>query len=197
MPQPSPSEVTRILQGLSADGASGPGSSSVSERLFVLVYDELRGIASRIMSRERAGHTLQPTALVNEAYLKLVDQSVLRWNDRAHFVSIAARAMRRILVDHARRRGADKRGGEWQRVTLDEQVALDPGADVELLDLDLALEKLAGLDARAAQVAELRLFGGMSVPETAHVLGVSPRTVDGDWAMARMWLSREIAGGTP
>jgi RNA polymerase sigma factor (TIGR02999 family) len=195
MPQPSRSEVTRILQGLDAGIPARGERSAEAERLFVMVYDELRGIAARIMSRERAGHTLQPTALVNEAYLKLVDQESLRWNDRAHFLSIAARAMRQILVDHARRHGAEKRGGEWQRVTLDQEVAIDPGAEVELLDLHQALETLAGLDARAARVAELRLFGGLSVPEVAHVLGVSARTVDGDWAMARMWLSREMEGG--
>ena len=198
MPQPSRSEATRLLKGLSVEGTGSREKAAAVEELLALAYDELRRVASRIMARERAGHTLQPTALVHEAYLKLVDQTSLRWNDRAHFLGIAARAMRQILVDHARRSGAVKRGGEMTRVTLDESVAPDvsPGAssDLDLLDLNQALERLAVEDDRAARVAELRLFGGLSVKEAAHVLGVSVRTVGGDWAMARLWLSREISG---
>lgn len=194
--EPKRFEVTRVLRELSDSGSSSREREEATGRLFALVYDELRAVASRLMSRERAGHTLQPTVLVHEAYIKLIDQESLRWNDRAHFLAIAARAMRQILIDYARRRGAGKRGGEWQRVTLDEEIALGPGPDLELLDLDSALERLAALDERAAHVAELRLFGGVSVEEAAHVLSVSPRTIKGDWAMARMWLSRELAPGS-
>jgi len=189
-----PSEVTRILQEMSAPEALPSGRSAATERLLVLVYDELRRVASRIMSGERPGHTLQPTALVHEAYLKLVDQESLRWNDRAHFMGIAARAMRQILVDHARRRSAEKRGGEYQRVTFLEDLAIGPSAEVELLELHEALEKLALEDERSARVAELRLFGGLSIIEVAEVLGVSQRTVFGDWSVARLWLSRQLRG---
>lgn len=189
-----PPDVTRILQDLTAGHASTEERSEATERLLALVYDELRCIAGRMMSAERASHTLQPTALVHEAYIKLVGQESLRWNDRAHFMSIAARAMRQILVDHARKRHAQKRGGGLQQVTLEE--ALVPGSDdaFEILELHDALEKLAAEDERAARVAEMRLFGGLSVPEVATVLGVTPRTVDRDWAAARLWLSREIRG---
>lgn len=191
MSKPSPSQVTRILRSLQDEGTD---KSEVTERLLALVYDELRQIAARIMSRERVNHTLQPTALVHEVYLKLVDQNAVAWNDRAHFLGIAARAMRQILVDHARGKGAAKRGSGWQQVTLDEELTPMASSEIELLDLNDALDKLTAVDERAGRVAELRLFGGMTVKETAHVLGVSRRTVDDDWAMARLWLSREMSG---
>ena len=193
--EPRRFEVTRVLHELAESGSSSEERGAATGRIFALVYDELRAVASRIMSRERPGHTLQPTVLVHEAYMKLIDQESLRWNDRAHFLAIAARAMRQILIDYARRRGTDKRGGPWKRVTLDDEIALGPGPDLELLDLNSALERLAALDGRAAHVAELRLFGGLSVEEAAHVLSVSPRTIKADWAMARMWLSRELGPG--
>jgi RNA polymerase sigma factor (TIGR02999 family) len=193
-------EITRILHRL---GGARADSSADRARVFELVYSELRRMASHLLARERHGHTLQPTALVHEAFIRLVDQTSLRPNDRAHFLAISARAMRRILIDHARAVGAEKRGGEWQRVTLasgDEPgAASDPAAarEFELLDLNQALERLAELDERAARVAELRLFAGATVREAAEALGVSPRSVDDDWATARAWLSREIRGGPP
>lgn len=144
------------------------------------------------MRNERADHTLQPTALVHEAYVKLADGTRVAWKGRAHFFGVAARAMRQILVDHARRHLAAKRGGVRHRVTLTGCEPVDPHDAVEILELDELLERFSALDSRAARVVELRVFGGLSVPEAAHLLGVSPRTVDGDWAVARMWLSREL-----
>jgi RNA polymerase sigma factor (TIGR02999 family) len=191
---PGPTEVTLILRRLSGDGKTTDARDD-RERLLALIYGELREIARRLMSRERVEHTLQPTALVHEVYLKLVDRQAMRWNDRAHFLGIAARAMRQILIDHARQRAAAKRGQGWDRVTFDHQLALAAGDDFAILELHEALEKLGALDERAARVAEMRLFGGMTVREAAHVLEVSQRTVDDDWAMARAWLSREIQGG--
>jgi RNA polymerase sigma factor (TIGR02999 family) len=165
--------------------------SSVSA-LMPQVYDELRRIAAAHLARERANHTLQPTALAHEAYLKLVDQKRARWNDRAHFLAIAAEVIRRILIDHARLRQAAKRGG-GQRLTLgwadDQANAHD---DVDLIELEDALERLAQRSARQAKVVELRFFAGLEVKETAEVLGVSPRTVKGDWRVARAWLAREL-----
>lgn len=185
------SEVTRILLDLSAREAGDPAAT---ERLFALVYDELRGLAANLMRRERSGHTLQPTALVHEAYLKLVDQTRIQWEDRAHFFGIAARAMRQILVDHSRRHRAEKRGGGLERVTLEDDAAAAASSAFEVLDLDDALTRLAALDPRAARVVELRVFGGLTHDETAKLLGVSRRTVDGDWSMGRMWLARELRG---
>lgn len=196
-PAPTPrSEITQLLLRLGAGGAEGAPDRA---RLFELVYGELRRVASGLLARERRGHTLQPTALVHEAYLRLVDQTSLRPNDRAHFLAIAARAMRRILIDHARAVNAGKRGGDWQRVTMatgEEPGVGDPaaGREFELMELDEALERLSALDERAARVAEMRLFAGMTVRETAEALGVSPRSVDDDWATARAWLGREIRG---
>ena len=170
------------------------GDREAFDRLVPLVYAELRRIAARYLSRERAGHTLQPTALVNEAYLRLVQSDDVEFENRAHFVGIAARLMREILVDHARRHGARKRGGRQQRVTLTEGVALLEASDVDLLALDEALEKLAEKDAHLARLVELRYFGGLSVEETAEVLGSSPRTVKRDWAAAKVWLRRRMSG---
>lgn len=188
---PTPrSEVTRILLDLSAQGG---GTLEQTERLFALVYDELRSLAASLMRRERPGHTLQPTALVHEAFVRLVDETRLSWQNRAHFMGIAARAMRRILVDHARRRAAAKRGGGWERVSLADAPAAEEDT-VEVLRLHQALERFAAMDPRGAQVVELRVFGGLTVGEAAQVLGVSRRTVEGDWTAARLWLARELEG---
>jgi RNA polymerase sigma factor (TIGR02999 family) len=191
MPPPPRSEITALLRECHARGV---GAADASRRLFELVYDELRRLAAALMRRERPDHTLQPTAVVHEAFLKLVGPARIEWKDRAHFMGIAARAMRQILVDHARRHRADKRGGGLQRVTLTAEEPVSPHDAVEILELHDVLERFARLDERAAQVVELRVFGGLSVQETAHLLAVSPRTVDGDWAVARMWLSRELRG---
>jgi RNA polymerase sigma-70 factor (ECF subfamily) len=195
MADPAPTEVTQLLHRIGDHGISIGERSAGADRLLELVYAELRRIASRIMSRERADHTLQPTALVHEAYLRLIGGSALAWNDRAHFMSIAARAMRHVLIDHARRRDAEKRGGGAQRVTLEEGVLFGHDPEMELLDLHRALEKLAREDERVARVVEMRVFGGMTVKEVAHVLGISERTAHDDWAMARMWLARELKEG--
>jgi RNA polymerase sigma factor (TIGR02999 family) len=184
--------VTGLLTAL---GEAGTLDAEAREDLAAQVYGELKQMAVGLMAAERGDHTLQPTALVHEAWLRLVDAERVRWEGRAHFFGIAARCMRRVLVDHARSRAAAKRGGGRHRVTLDEGHLVAEDAEIELLSLDQALAKLAELDARAAQVAEMRLFAGMTVPEVAVELGVSPRTVDGDWATARLWLRREMGGG--
>lgn len=156
-----------------------------------LVHGELRRLARRQMAGERSGHTLQTTALVNEAYMRLVDLDRVKWQDRAHFFAMSARLMRRILVDHARLRRSQKRGGSSTQIAFDElAIATDRRRD--LVALDDALEALAALDPRKAQVVELRFFGGLSVPETAEALGVSPQTVMRDWRLAKVWLLREI-----
>ena len=185
-PQP---ELTRLLQEFDPQLTVAP---QLQERLLELVYAELRATARGLMSRERVEHTLQPTALVHEAWLKLFNQSEMQFNDRTHFLGIAARCMRQVLVDHARAHGAAKRGGDFHQVTLDEGLLAGPARQLELLDLDACLDRLADLDARAAQVAEMRIFGGLTIAEIAHNLNVSKRTVDGDWSMARLWLSREL-----
>jgi RNA polymerase sigma factor (TIGR02999 family) len=146
------------------------------------------------MSRERRGHTLQPTALVNEAFVRLTDARQIRWQDRAHFLGIAARLMRRVLVDHARSRGYVKRGGGARQVTLDEGLLVSPAPTLDLVALDRALETLAAVDARKSRVNELRFFGGLSVEETADVLHVSTETVKRDWRLAKLWLLRELEG---
>ena len=182
-------EVTQLLYRL---GQEPEHRSRLSEEIFALVYDELQRTARALMSRERKNHTLQPTALVHEAYIRLVEAEGAAAGNRAHFLGIAARCMRQILVDHARAHRAEKRGGDLQRVTLLEELITDDSKEHELLLLDDALAKLAALDARGAQVAEMRLFGGMTVEEIAGALDVSRRTVDGDWATARRWLAREL-----
>lgn len=189
------SEVTRILERLRESGAVESHAEDF-ERLLAITYDELRALASALMRGERPGHTLQPTALVHEAYLKLVGAELPAMKDRTHFFAIAARAMRQVLVDHARRAVAAKRGGGWNRITLDDALGASGSTEIEVLDLDMALSRLAQLDERASRTAEMRIFAGMTVKETAAALGVSPRTVDGDWSMARAWLSREMRGGT-
>jgi RNA polymerase sigma factor (TIGR02999 family) len=170
----------------------GGGDTGALEKLMPLVYDELHRQAAAFFRRERPGHTLQPTALVNEVYLRLADQHDVAWQNRAQFFAVAAQMMRRILVSHARSRQAAKRGGADQRITLDEGLAAAPERDVNLLALDEALKKLATVDLEKSRMVELRFFSGLSVEETAEVMGVSPRTVDRQWQTAKAWLYREI-----
>jgi RNA polymerase sigma-70 factor (ECF subfamily) len=184
----SRSEITRVLSRLQAGEID---QRAASDHIFEAAYNELRRLASHLMRGERSDHTLRPTALVHEAYVRLADTATISWQSRAQFFAIAARAMRNVLVDHARRRAADKRGGQWQRVTLDPE--LGPAHDVKILRFEEILVRLTELDGRMARVVELRVFGGMTVKEIAHVLAVSPRTVDNDWGMARMWFTRELA----
>jgi len=185
-------EITRLLLEFDPQMSVAP---QIQERLLELVYAELRATARGLMSRERIEHTLQPTALVHEAWLKIVNQDRVQWQDRAHFLGIAARCMRQVLVDHARAHGTAKRGGDLRQVTLDEGVLAGVSQELQLLDLDECLIRLATMDSRAAQVAELRIFGGLTIAEIAHYLDVSKRTVDGDWSLARLWLSRELEAG--
>ena len=160
-----------------------------------LVYEELRRQAARQLRRERADHTLRPTALVHEAYLRLLGQDRAQWQNRAQFYAVAARIMRRVLVDHARQRAAHKRAGSWCRVSLVEGLAALPAMDVDVLALDRALEELARLDPQRARVVELRFFGGLTLDEAAEALGVSPATVTRSWRMARAWLFRRLREG--
>ncbi len=170
------------------------GDARALDRLFPLVYRELRERAAGYLRGERPGHTLQPTALAHETYLRLAGRPDFPWQNRAHFMAVAARAMRLILVDHARRRRAAKRGGGDAPLEFDTGVVLAAGATVEFDDLDRALSDLARLSERQARVVELRYFGGLTIEETGEVLGVSPMTVKRDWATARAWLYRELAG---
>lgn len=184
-------DVTRLLHALQQ------GEEGAADRLIPLVYAELHDLAAHYMRGERDGHTLQPTALVNEAYLRLVDSRGSSWQDRAHFYGVAAQAMRRILVDHARRKGAAKREG-GQRVTL-EEAGLGTEGDassraLDLVALDLALEKLATIEGRYARVVELRFFGGLEIEQIAEVMGTSPATVKRDWTFAKAFLQRELDG---
>ncbi|MBD3334679.1 MAG: RNA polymerase subunit sigma [Candidatus Eisenbacteria bacterium] len=184
----SPGEVTRILARV-CDGDRG-----AVDELFPLVYSELRGLAAAYMRSERPGHTLQPTALTHEAYLRLTREQPAGPADRAHFFALAARAMRRILVEHARARKRHKRGGGWARITLTPSVAAAEAPEIDLLALDGALTKLQENDSRKAQVVELLYFGGLTAREAAEVLGVTSRTVERDWQFSRLWLLREILG---
>lgn len=181
-----PGEVTGLLV------AWGNGDETAYEKLVSLVYAELHRMAHRYMSRERPEHTLQTTALVGEAYLRLVDQKV-HWQNRTHFFAIAAEAMRRILVDHARSHAYAKRGGGAQKIDLDEAVLMARDRSAELVALDEALKRLSKFDQRKSRVVELRFFGGLSVKEAAEVLGISENTVKRDWSTARAWLYREVA----
>ena len=183
----SPQEITRLLL------AWGDGDESALASLTPLVYAELRRRAHRYMSGERAGHTLQTTALVNEAYLRLVDSQNVRWQNRAHFFAVSAELMRRILVDFARSRGYQKRGGGARHVELDEAAIVADDRGAEMVALDEALKSLAELDARQARVVELRYFGGLSDAEIAEVLKVSVGTVRRDWTLARAWLNLELS----
>ena len=169
------------------------GDESALEKLVPLVYEELRRLARRYMRRERPDHTLQTTALINEAYLHLVDLRNVRWQNRAHFFALCARLMRRILVDFARSRNYAKRGGGAQPVSLDQSPAVSPAPTTDLVAVDDALKTLTKIDDRKAQVVELRFFGGLTVDESAEVLKVSPETVRRDWRLAKVWLLRELS----
>ncbi len=179
-------QATRLLAAIER------GETGAAEELFAVVYADLRRVAAAYLGRERKGHTLQPTALVHEAYCRLVDAENLGYSDRHHFYAVAARAMRRILVDHARKRKAAKRGGGASRVPLDRLPELPDERDAWLAALDDVLADLERLDARQAQVVELRFFGGLTIQETAATLGVSHATVERDWKVARAWLAREL-----
>lgn len=172
----------------------GRGDEEALEKLMPLVYDELRRLAGHFMNNQKAGHTLQTTALVNEAYLRLIDSSRVRWQDRTHFFAVSAQLMRRILVDAARTRNSLKRGGpDAQKIELDENLAVSPNERVDLLALDEALEELARMSPRQSQVVELRYFGGLSEEEIAEALKISARTVRREWSAARAWLYRELS----
>lgn len=181
-------EITRLLR------AWGGGDQAALDQLAPLVYEELRRLARRYMRRENPGNTLQTTALVNEAYLRLVDVTNIRWQDRAHFFAVSAQMMRHILVDAARARASGRRGGDSPRVNLDESIDAAPVRGRELIALDDSLNALAEMDERKARVVELRFFGGLSVEETAEVLRISPQSVMRDWKLAKAWLSREMGG---
>ena len=168
------------------------GNSAVVDALLPLIYDELRSLATNYLRRERPDHTLQPTALVHEAYLRMVDQTQVNWQNRAHFFGVAAQMMRRILVDHARARNAEKRGQDYQKVSLDENLDKAVERDDELIALDDALKMLAEMDEQKSRIVELRFFGGLSVDETAEVLGVSAPTVKRQWRMAKAWLYGQV-----
>jgi RNA polymerase sigma-70 factor (ECF subfamily) len=182
-------EVTVLLKAWSA------GDRDALDRLTPLVYQELRRIAQHYAARERSGQTLQATALVNEAYLKMVDSTRVEWQDRAHFFAVSAQIMRRILVDAARMRDAGKRGGGAAHLALDQILVAAPERDGEVMAVDQALEELAQFDARKAQVVELRFFGGLSVAETAEVLKLSEQSVLRDWKLARAWLIERLGAG--
>src|SRR5205814_9864022 len=187
MQKDSPQEITQLLVAWS------DGDESALARLTPLVYDELHRLSHHYMSDERGSHTLQTTALVNEAYVRLIDWKNVRWQNRAHFFAVSAQLMRRILVDFARARGYDKRGGGARPVTLDETAILADDKDTDIVALDEALTSLAELDARQSSVVELRFFGGLTNEEAAEVLKVSEATVRRDWSLARAWLHRELA----
>ena len=184
---PSSPNITKLL----VDWRNG--DSEALDRLMPLVYEELRRMANNYLRNERKGHTLQTAALVNEAYLRLVDHENIAWQNRAHFFGVAAQAMRRILVDHARSRNYQKRGGGAQQVSLDEAMTLAGDRAAELIALDDALRELAKMDERKSRVVELRYFGGLSLEETAEALGVSIPTVTRDWNTAKAWLMREMS----
>jgi len=191
MATPSPAAVTELLRAWSN------GDDGALEQLVPLVEVELRRLARGYMARERPDHTLQTTALVNEAFVRLTDARQVRWQDRAHFLGISARLMRRVLVDYARRRGFHKRGGDAQRVTLQDDLVRTPDPAFDVVALDRALEALAKFDMRKSRIVELRFFGGLSVEETADVLQVSTDTVKRDWRLAKLWLLRELEGERP
>lgn len=182
-----PAEITLLL------GKWREGDSEALEKVAQYVYDELRRRASAYMRKERPGHTLQTTGLVHEAFIKLIDKRAIEWNDRNHFVAVASQAMRRILVDHARNRKRDKRGGEHENLPLDDVKEVSSGSiSVDLVDLDEALHKLATFDQRQAQIVELKYFGGMTLDETAEILGISRVTVKRDWLIAKAWLRQQL-----
>lgn len=189
MAEPMHSEATRVLAELRE------GDASAAERLLPLVYDQLRAVAGSYFRRQSADHTLQPTALVHEAFVRLIDQADAAWTDRAHFFAVAATAMRQILTDHARRRRSLKRGGDRARLTLDAAVEPVTHREIDLIALDEALTRLAALDERKHRVVELRYFGGLTVEEVARVINVSKTTVENEWRAARAWLNVELSKG--
>jgi RNA polymerase sigma-70 factor (ECF subfamily) len=183
-------DVTRLLQQWSN------GEEQALDRLVPQIHQELRKLAASYLRRERPDHTLQPTALVNEAFLRLIDQRAVRWQNRAHFFGIAAQAMRRILVDHARTHGAHKRGGGLRQVPLEDDHAIGGAVDVDLLALDEALTRLAALDPQHGRIVELRYFGGLTLEETAEVMRISPATIGREWRIAKAWLAAELGPAT-
>jgi RNA polymerase sigma-70 factor, ECF subfamily len=180
------SQVTQLLRDWSA------GRPEARDELVGLVYEPLRAIAERHLHRERGGHTLQPTALVNELYLRFIDQHQVNWNDRTHFFAVAAQVMRRILVDHARRRNSEKRGGGIVPVTIGAALDVAAQENLDVVALDLALEHLAAVFPQQARIVELRFYGGLTIDETAEALGISAATISREWTMARAWLRREM-----
>jgi RNA polymerase sigma factor (TIGR02999 family) len=185
--KPAPNEITKLLRDWSG------GDQTALDKLMPLVYDELHLLAHQYMRREQPGHLLQTSALINEAYLRLVDQPEIHWQNRAHFFGIAARLIRRILVDEARKRNAAKRGGDAIQVSLIEATTASQQQAANVIALDEALQNLAAIDSRQGEIVELRFFGGLSIEETAEVLNVSPGTVMRDWTFARAWLRNEMS----
>ncbi|MGZ7102148.1 MAG: sigma-70 family RNA polymerase sigma factor [Candidatus Angelobacter sp.] len=190
MSEPSTHEVTRLLKAWTA------GDEQALEKLTPLAYEQLHRVARHYMAGQRSGHILQTTALVNEVYLQLVDCGQMNWQDRAHFFAMSAHLMRRILIDFARSRGSQKRGGGALHISLDEAPSVCNEPDPDLIALDDALKALAAVDERESKVVELRFFGGLSIKETAEVLKVSVETVQRDWRLAKMWLLRELSEGS-
>ena len=186
--QERPENITELL------ASYGRGDKESLDQLMPIVYDELRRQAARYLRREKAGHTLQTTALIHEAYVRLVDQRNMQWQNRAHFFGIAAQMMRRILVDHARSKKRAKRGGSDIRVSLGDAEVAAKDQELDVVALDEALERLARVDEQQSRVVELRFFSGLSVEETAEVMGISKSTVKRDWSMAKAWLHRELSG---
>jgi RNA polymerase sigma factor (TIGR02999 family) len=189
MAAPSTHEVTQLLKAWTT------GDEQALEKLTPLVYEQLHRVARHFMAGERPGHVLQTTALVNEVYLQLVDCGQMNWQDRAHFFAVSAQLMRRILIDFARSRGSQKRGGGALHISLDEAPSVCNEPDANLVALDDALKALSAIDARKSKVIELRFFGGLDIEETAEVLKVSPETVVRDWKLAKIWLLRELSEG--
>ncbi len=188
MDVPGPHEITRILKQVSAGQADAAG------RLMEVVYPELRRLAASYFKDETKGHTLQPTALVHEAYIKLVDQRDVEWEGRSHFFAVGALAMRRVLVDYARQSRRHKRGGQWKQIELEDDVLLSRHNLDDILAVEEAVRKLAGLDERQAKIVEMRFFGGLSVDDVATATGLSKRTVEAEWTMAKAWLRRHLGG---
>ena len=188
---PDNNEVTQLLANLRS------GENQAHDQLFPIVYNELRKIAANYMRRERSDHTLQATALVHEAYMQLVDQTRVTWQSRAHFFGVAAQLMRRILVDHARTQNALKRGGDAQKLSLDDSLGLASGPPVAFDELDEALTRLQQLDANQAKIVELRFFGGLTVEEVSEVIGSSTATIEREWRMAKAWLHSQLTAQRP
>lgn len=186
---PDPNEMSLALEALNR------GDTAAADRLLPLVYEELRALASSYFRAQAADHTLQPTALVHEAFVRLLDKTGIKFNDRSHFFAVAATAMRQILTDHARRARAQKRGGQWEKVSLNDVIVRHDNKLIDTIALDDALTELAQLDARQHRVVELRFFGGLEMAEIARVLGVSKATVELDWRAAKAWLNLQLTRG--